>query len=216
MSVKIKLIFLFCTTSAFILGKTQLVQGQDNYSTVIDATVKISVCGNGIIEGGEDCEGFDLNGKNCIDIGYSWGTLTCDTACTFDTALCVAPSATPTPIPTPTLTTPDETPVVTTFPQSTPQTIQLTPYVFDISPNPSSSPNDLPSPLQVFDLYGNGKLLVQDLSVAVKMWVVDWREHLRESFDGNVVGVSGKSCDLNGDDKCDLKDFSILMYYFER
>lgn len=46
-------------------------------------------CGNNLKEVGEDCDGTDLNGKDCSDFGFSFGTLTCD-ACSFDTSACSA------------------------------------------------------------------------------------------------------------------------------
>ena len=35
------------------------------------------ICGNGTIEGGEQCEGTDFNGLSCIDFGYNAGYLEC-------------------------------------------------------------------------------------------------------------------------------------------
>src|SRR3989344_9094276 len=35
------------------------------------------ICGNGQIEGGEDCEGNDLNEMDCQSLGYAGGTLSC-------------------------------------------------------------------------------------------------------------------------------------------
>ncbi|MFC2174370.1 hypothetical protein ACFLQ2_00685 [archaeon] len=45
-------------------------------------------CGDGIIEGGESCEGVDLNGQTCGGLGYASGTLSCSGSCTFDTSKC--------------------------------------------------------------------------------------------------------------------------------
>lgn len=75
------LVFTFNPNSVFSQGSS---------TESIEATIKISVCGNGIIEGGEDCEGSDLGGQTCLDLGYAGGTLVCDIACTFDTSGCVA------------------------------------------------------------------------------------------------------------------------------
>jgi hypothetical protein len=61
-----------------------------NSAETVGATIKISVCGNEVIEGGEDCEGADLGGQTCLDLGYAGGTLACDIACTFDTSGCLA------------------------------------------------------------------------------------------------------------------------------
>lgn len=64
----------------------------------VNATVKISVCGNEVVENGEDCENGDLQGKTCSNLGYSSGNLSCDISCSFDTSSCVVPSITPTNI----------------------------------------------------------------------------------------------------------------------
>jgi hypothetical protein len=49
------------------------------------------VCGNGIQEGLEDCDGTDLGGKTCVSLGYLSGSLACNGSCGFDTSGCVAP-----------------------------------------------------------------------------------------------------------------------------
>ncbi len=64
----------------------------------VNATVKISVCGNGIVESGEDCESGDLQSRTCSNLGYANGNLACDISCSFDTSLCTVPSITPTNI----------------------------------------------------------------------------------------------------------------------
>ncbi len=46
------------------------------------------VCGNGVIEPGEDCEAGNLNGMTCADLNFSGGQLDC-TNCRFDTSGCV-------------------------------------------------------------------------------------------------------------------------------
>ncbi len=49
-------------------------------------------CGDDFIEPGvEDCDGDDLEGLDCTDLGYAWGTLRCnmaDTSCAFDVSSC--------------------------------------------------------------------------------------------------------------------------------
>lgn len=44
-------------------------------------------CGNGIIEGSEECDGAALGGQSCMSFGYLSGTLSC-TNCSFNTANC--------------------------------------------------------------------------------------------------------------------------------
>ncbi len=45
-------------------------------------------CGNGIREGQEECDGDDLNGQTCVDLGFSRGHLGCLDTCRFDTDSC--------------------------------------------------------------------------------------------------------------------------------
>lgn len=45
-------------------------------------------CGNGNIDGGEECDGTNLNGNNCSSLGYYYGNLKCSEDCSFDKSLC--------------------------------------------------------------------------------------------------------------------------------
>ncbi|MEM9455720.1 MAG: proprotein convertase P-domain-containing protein [Myxococcota bacterium] len=45
-------------------------------------------CGNGMVEGDEDCDGDDLAGSDCTTEGFEGGTLACGDDCTFDTSMC--------------------------------------------------------------------------------------------------------------------------------
>ncbi|HXR44957.1 MAG TPA: hypothetical protein VN759_09135, partial [Pseudolysinimonas sp.] len=56
------------------------------------------VCGNGIRENGEACDGAALGGQTCTGLGYGGGTLSCTASCTLNTsactpAACIAPGA---------------------------------------------------------------------------------------------------------------------------
>ncbi len=48
------------------------------------------VCGNALQETGEDCDGDDLGGQDCLSLGFNTGTIACNADCTFDTSACVA------------------------------------------------------------------------------------------------------------------------------
>lgn len=52
------------------------------------------VCGNGVREGNEQCDGNDLAGQTCQDLGFTGGTLKCKGDCTFDTSGCTGPPPT--------------------------------------------------------------------------------------------------------------------------
>lgn len=46
------------------------------------------LCGNGVAEFDEDCDGTDLRGETCVSRGFQDGTLACNQNCTFDTSGC--------------------------------------------------------------------------------------------------------------------------------
>ncbi|HII71736.1 TPA: hypothetical protein HA265_03200 [Candidatus Woesearchaeota archaeon] len=53
-----------------------------------------AVCGNGIWEAGEQCDGADLNGQTCVSQGFTGGTLSCAAGtCLFNTSACTSPPA---------------------------------------------------------------------------------------------------------------------------
>ena len=63
---------------------------QDDCSAyVLDGCVAESLCGNGIIDDGEVCDGDILAAQSCASLGYVSGTLACGEDCTaFDEAEC--------------------------------------------------------------------------------------------------------------------------------
>jgi hypothetical protein len=46
------------------------------------------VCGDGVVDAGESCDGADLGGMDCSQLGFSGGQLACTVACAFDTSGC--------------------------------------------------------------------------------------------------------------------------------
>ena len=47
-----------------------------------------AVCGNGVAETGESCDGADLGGQSCTDLSFTGGDLACNANCTFDDSGC--------------------------------------------------------------------------------------------------------------------------------
>jgi hypothetical protein len=76
--------------------------GESDFQAVIDAlTTRIATalsgggldehfCGNGAVDGGEDCDQSNLNGQTCVTRGFVSGSLRCGVGCTFDTSGCFA------------------------------------------------------------------------------------------------------------------------------
>ncbi|MBK8234101.1 MAG: hypothetical protein IPK74_00960 [Deltaproteobacteria bacterium] len=48
------------------------------------------VCGDGILDAGEACDGDDVAGADCTDHGFPGGTLMCAKDCSIDTTACVS------------------------------------------------------------------------------------------------------------------------------
>jgi hypothetical protein len=46
------------------------------------------ICGNGTVESGEQCDSANLAGASCSSRGFTGGTLSCNSNCTFNTSQC--------------------------------------------------------------------------------------------------------------------------------
>lgn len=201
-------VLILLTFLCIIIAQLQVSNVSAAATSPVNATVKIGICGNGIVEGGEDCDGSELQGRTCASFGYSGGTLQCDIACEVNLSECTG--VTPTPLPGS-----DPTP---TMSSSTNPSISSTPSL--LSPTPLRRQADiittpaLPPTLQQFFQLNGFKLervTVSDIPVVVKGWVDAWRELTK-----NSEQETSQRCDINGDTSCDLRDFSVLMSYVQR
>ena len=52
----------------------------------------VSMCGNGVQEAGENCDGTDLGPATCESLGFSGGTLSCTDDCVYDSHGCTSPA----------------------------------------------------------------------------------------------------------------------------
>lgn len=76
-----------CTTYGFTGGTLRCATNcQLDFTACTETSV---VCGDGVVAGGEECDGTNLNGESCTSLGYDSGTLRCAT-CAFDTSRCVS------------------------------------------------------------------------------------------------------------------------------
>lgn len=179
---------------------------------IVDADVKISLCGDSLAEGPEECDNVDLRGFTCQNLGYAYGFLSCDPSCSLDTIGCVSPTPSITPtVATPTifLQTPTQTP-----PFVTPDTRNIPDFNPDISSPSLSTPiqNRLPIFLQKLDLNGDGIISLDEIVGVIGYWLQKWYVVIGKT---EVVSTEINECDINLDEECDLRDFSILLYFVE-
>ncbi len=68
-------------------------ESESSSSETTTTTETGALCGNGVIDEGEQCDGAELGGFSCTDLGYPSGTLACDVAtCTYDASGCSSPT----------------------------------------------------------------------------------------------------------------------------
>lgn len=209
---------------------------QTNTTELIEAKIQLSVCGNNVAEGGEDCDNTDLNNQTCQSLDFQSGTLSCNISCDFNTSQCVPkPSPTPSPSPSPDQTqteqdntTESETETTTTtlvdiITQGTNSfalPLQLTNQIIETIANNLKPINEAVRAkiVQNFDANNNGRIEKNEISQIVQKWVDQWREMEERGKIGqreteNLTQTT--TCDFNNDQDCDLVDFSILLYYIE-
>ncbi len=80
----IKNLFIYTFFLIFIAGPLPA------FAITVEITATVPGCGDGIIAGGEQCDGANLGGASCSSLGFSSGTLSCTSACTFNTSQCVS------------------------------------------------------------------------------------------------------------------------------
>jgi len=76
-------LFLFFITGIFFIFKYSRAETSN-----LNADIKISVCGNFVMEGGEECDNYDFGSQSCSTYGYSSGSLSCNADCTIDATGC--------------------------------------------------------------------------------------------------------------------------------
>jgi hypothetical protein len=75
--------------SIFILLVISFITFSFARAADVQVTAIVPGCGDGIVSTGEQCDGANLNGASCATVGFSSGTLSCSTLCTFVTDACV-------------------------------------------------------------------------------------------------------------------------------
>ncbi|MBU1535788.1 hypothetical protein KKF84_10740, partial [Myxococcota bacterium] len=75
-----------CTDVGEYLGGT-LSCGSDCRLVTADCYDEV-ICGDGLVQGDEQCDGGNLANQTCATLGYDGGSLMCHTDCTFNTVQC--------------------------------------------------------------------------------------------------------------------------------
>lgn len=207
--MKIFLIFLLLFSESFFVSQVFA-----NATTPVDATINLSICGNNIAEGSEDCDNTDVRGKTCAGLGYGGGILTCDISCSFDTSNCIPITPTPTSI----SGSQDTEPTAALMSKIAPTISAL--------PEDNSLLNTLLEPIRSFPqgllFFGasshSGAIGKNQVYTSVKSWVGEWQQFLTAVHiqNGQVLGAqTAQKCDLNNDHICDVVDLSVMLYYVQ-
>lgn len=101
---------------------------------------------------------------------------------------------------------------IQTAPTATPAPTATSTPTSEVTATPSPVPTPrsvIPLVVAVFDIDGSGRIEVTEVFEAVKGWVEEWRGVLKEEKEL-------KKCDINRDQRCNLIDLSILLYYVGR
>lgn len=160
----------------------------------LTATVKVSLCGDNIAEGKEHCDGTDTPNNTCVFWGYDGGEILCDPSCYYDFSNCYHDPEEEEPI------NPDETEA---------EIILLNPiYQYIIFPTQEDS--ERTAFLKSFDANNNGLIEADEIPLIVVNWVNAWTHEFDDDFTRSDHVL--KICDLNEDSKCDVVDFSMLMF----
>lgn len=200
----VSLSFVLLIVFSYIGFITSRLNAQEFVDENINVTVRISVCGDGVAEFPEDCDGGDLGGSTCRELGFFAGSLYCTYACEFETDNCfgVAPTATPSATNTPESKRKTETDggFISRSGGAQVETGQL---ITNVIVPAIKRPRGVNKNLFILD--GNGDGFIERFEIADV--VGKWIEFFRNRNHG---------CDLNDDIKCNLIDFSILMYHVDR
>jgi len=76
---------------AFVTNHTQEVAAALAGAGFLSCGDLMDLCGDGLVNLDEECDGVDLGGATCASLGWQGGTLGCTPGCSYDMSGCVAP-----------------------------------------------------------------------------------------------------------------------------
>jgi hypothetical protein len=158
----LKLIFSFLFIFLILTTFISASPFSDFWNKLTGKTIASAVCGNGVLESGENCEGNQfLNGAiacNSWSTTHKIGVVSCSN-CTINTASCIACSLTDIPTPVPSVT-PSATPTstATVSPSATPTSTETASPSATPTSTETASPSATPSATASVVLCGNGEI----------------------------------------------------------
>lgn len=81
--------FAIYSLIVLVLFSSDIVRAQGTGQADVIVEALVPGCGNGVIEIGEDCDGFTLGGATCNSHGFTSGSLSCTASCFFNTTACI-------------------------------------------------------------------------------------------------------------------------------
>lgn len=173
------------------------------YSDIVEVSLRLSVCGDKVVEGQEDCERGEKIERTCEDFGYEKGVLHCDNSCSFDFHSC-HPFPEPPEEEIPNIDEEEEDPGKAKKEKEEKQ--QEKTKVEEVF-------RYIPLLLRTFDFNRDSVINFTEFTEILVNWVENWRvfRQTEEEKKGEVKG----SCDVNFDGECNVIDFSIILYYVD-
>lgn len=78
-----------CSSFGFVGGSLNCNSDCDGFDTIQCTSEPTVICGNGILEPGEQCDGTNFGSITCEIFGYPPGELTCSSSCRIDISQCI-------------------------------------------------------------------------------------------------------------------------------
>jgi hypothetical protein len=75
-----------CASLGFAQGALQCVDGCSAIDT--SGCTPLPTCGDGVRNGGEQCDGNDLGAASCVSLGFDMGAVSCNANCTLNSSQC--------------------------------------------------------------------------------------------------------------------------------